>query len=128
MSLDKSGLDAKLKSQSVALFISEDHSLLQLANALDWERLYAVVEPDLKTGVQWPLGRKLKLRIHLPLFLLQSLKRFSDRQMEEELRYNAAYQVFCGVSVVEDWHCPDHTSIEKFRNRLQPETQRALLR
>ena len=127
MSLDKSGLDAKLKSQPVELFISQDHSLIQLANALDWERLYAVAEPDLKTGIQWPLGRKLKLRIHLPLFLLQSLKQFTDRQMEEELRYNAAYQVFCGVGVVEDWHCPDHTSIERFRNRMQPETQRALV-
>jgi len=127
MSLEKSGLDAKLKSERVELLIFEDHPLIKLANGLDWDQLYGVTEHDLKRGIHWILGRKLKLRIHLAVFLLQTLKQFTDRQMEEELRYNAAYQVFCGWSVVDNWHCPDHTKIERFRNRLSPETQHTLV-
>ena len=42
------------------------------------------------------------------------------------MRDNAAYQLFCGCCMVEDWHAPDHTKIEEFRSRLSPETQRQI--
>ena len=94
---------------------------------MDWEELKDVVEEDLKANIFWWLGRRLKVRIHLGMFLLQSLQGMTDRQLEEGVRSNAVYQVFCGKTVVESWHCPDHTKVEEFRNRLQPETQRQLV-
>jgi len=133
MSLDKSGLDSKLKGGSVVVDIKDHHPLISLGNILNWNNLYSIVEKDLKKRnslkekIKWWLGRKLKLRIHLAVFFLQTLKQFTDRQMEEELRYNAAYQVFCGLGVVQDWHCPDHTKIANFRNRLSSSTQHLLV-
>ncbi len=87
-----------------------------------------IILPDLKktpTG-KWWLGRKLQLRIHLGVYLLQLLFNKTDRQTEWEVKDNAAYQIFCGFSVLENWHCPDHTKIEEFRSRLSPETQRLI--
>lgn len=46
--------------------------------------------------------------------------------MERALYDNAAYQLFCGYGIVDEWHVPDHTKIEKFRSRLSPETHRKL--
>jgi hypothetical protein len=72
------------------------------------------------------MGRKLKIRVHLSIFILQRLYNLTDRKAEYGLRDNAAYQLFCGVNIVEKWSVPDHTKIEKFRNRLSPETQRSI--
>ena len=75
---------------------------------------------------QWWLGRKLKLRIHLGVYLLQQLFNKTDRQIEYDVRDNAAYQIFCGCGIVDKWHVPDHTKVEKFRSRLSAETQKRL--
>ena len=48
-------------------------------------------------------------------------------KLESRVNYDAACRVFCGSSGVVRWHCPDHTKIENFRNRLSPETQRKLI-
>ena len=127
MSLDYSGLGKKLETKAITIEVLAGHPLIQLANALDWEELKDVVEEDLKANIFWWRGRPLKVRIHLGMFLLQSLQGMTDRQVEEAVRSNAVYQVFCGKTVVESWHCPDHTKVEEFRNRLQPETQRQLV-
>lgn len=50
----------------------------------------------------------------------------TDRQTEYGIKDNAAYRAFCGFGIVEKWHAPDHTKIEKFRSRLSSETQRLL--
>ncbi len=116
---------SKTKTEScvISLTPSNDHPLIRLARVIPWTDLADIVLPDLKktpTG-KWWLGRKLQLRIHLGVYLLQLLFNKTDRQTEWEVKDNAAYQIFCGFSVVENWHCPDHTKIEEFRSRLSPE-------
>jgi hypothetical protein len=64
------------------------------------------------------------LRIHLGACLLQWLYNLTDRQVDWAIKDNAAYQLFCGRGVVNNWRPPDHTKIEGFRSRLPPETQR----
>lgn len=89
----------------------------------------ALVLPELQATTakgKWWLGRALKLRVHLGAYLLQQLFNKTDRQIEYDIKDNAAYQLFCGVGVVDKWHCPDHTKIEEFRSRLSPETQQKL--
>jgi len=96
---------------------------------LNWEELGDMILPDLKKSTsrrQWWLGRKLKLRSHLGVFLLQQLLNETDRGMEQQLRDNVIYAVFCGKTLVQNWKVPDHTKIEEFRSRLSPETQCAL--
>lgn len=120
-----SGTDRRLTNCQIIINVSEGHPLIKLANTLNWPRLTEMVLPDLKKThkLKWWIGRKLNLRIHLGVYLLQQLLNSTDRGTENQIRYNALYQVFCGKTIVKNWHCPDHTKIEEFRSRLSPETQ-----
>nr|WP_083821351.1 transposase [Legionella drancourtii] len=91
--------------------------------------LVETILPDLKKtkGGYWWLGRKLRVRIHLGVYLLQQLFNKTDRQIEYDVKDNAAYQLFCGVGIVEQWHVPDHTKIEEFRSRLLKEREEELV-
>jgi IS5 family transposase len=66
--------------------------------------------------------RPLKIRIHLGIYLLQNLFNLTDREAENTSRDNAAFRLFCGCSIIKNWHVPDHTKIENFRSRLKAET------
>jgi len=113
----------------VTIDVSPSHPLIQLAQVIAWPALADLVLPDLKRTTakgQWWRGRKLKLRVHLAALLLQWLYDLTDREVEWAIKDNAAYQLFCGCCIVEDWHAPDHTKIGEFRSRLSPETQRQL--
>jgi len=129
MSIDPTGLDSNLESSTVELQVLDNQPLIKLGNAINWRELKDIVIEDLKkttSKLKWYLGRKLILRIHLAVFILYAIKKFTDRGVEEEILGNAIYQVFCGRTIIPNWKCPDHTNIEKFRNRLSPETQRTL--
>jgi transposase len=126
MSICDSGIGVKLFTQHILIEVPKIYQLIILANKLPWEKLYSLVEEDLIQSTlrkKAHYGRKLKSRIHLGIYLLQKLKDYTDREMEEALKDNAAYQVFCGLGIVDKFHCPDHTNIERFRSRLSPETQ-----
>lgn len=128
MSICQSGIDSKTVAAKVLVDITEQHPLVQLAQVLPWRELVDLLLSDLKktkAGAWW-LGRKLKVRIHLGAYLLQQLFNKTDREIEYDVKDNAAYQIFCGRGIVEKWHAPDHTKIEKFRSRLSKETQKAL--
>jgi transposase, IS5 family len=127
MSICFSGLDTPYCGQPVTIDVSPAHPLIQLAQVIPWQAITDMVLPDLKRTTakgKWWLGRKLKLRIHLGAFLLQWLYHLTDREGEWAIKDNAAYQLFCGRGVVNNWHPPDHTKLEEFRSRLSPETQR----
>jgi transposase, IS5 family len=128
MSICQSGIDSKTKAGKVLVDISEKHPLIQLAQSLPWKDLVELILPDLKktkSGMWWS-GRKLKVRIHLGVYLIQQLFNKTDREIEYDVKDNAAYQIFCGRGIVEKWHSPDHTKIEKFRSRLSEGTQKIL--
>ena len=129
MSIYDSGIGIKLFSQTISINVPDNHPLILLSNQLPWEAMYELIEVDLKNSTlikQLHFGRKLKSRIHLGVYLLQKMYDFTDRQTERLIKDNAAYQIFCGYGVVDKWHCPDHTRIEKFRSRLSPGTQNQL--
>jgi transposase, IS5 family len=128
MGICQSGIDRIIQPGNVLIEIHEKHPLLKLGRALPWKDLVEIIMPDLKKTCagQWWVGRKLKIRIHLGAYLLQQLFNKTDRQIEYDVKDNAAYQLFCGRSIVKKWHAPDHTKIEKFRSRLSHETQKRL--
>lgn len=130
MSICISGLHNKIdKNETISIRVLSLHPLIKLSNSIDWTALHDLVLPDLKKStskLKWWLGRKLKIRIHLAVFLLQQLLDETDRGIEKAITYNALYQVFCGKTIVKNWDCPDHTKIEEFRSRLTPATQCAL--
>jgi hypothetical protein len=100
-----------------------------LAELIDWEVIADLALPDLKETTKkgcWHLGRTLYLRPHLSVMVLQLLFKLTDRRAEELVKQTPIYHVFCGYGVMEKWHCPDHTKIEDFRNRLSPETHKKI--
>ena len=68
------------------------------------------------------MGRKLKLRNHLGIYLLQLLLNETDRGIERQVQDNPVYAVFCGKLFVHGWSVPDHTK----SSSLSPENQCAL--
>ncbi|WP_284451120.1 transposase [Methylophaga thalassica] len=129
MSICDCGIRSKVFGKKMTLEVDDRHPLIKLANELPWQEMYALVCEDLRMSTlckTWHYGRKLKVRIHLGAYLLQKLYDLTDRETEGALRDNAAYQLFCGYGIVDDWHPPDHTRIERFRSRLSPKTQQEL--
>lgn len=128
MSICQSGVGCVVQAGSVLVHISEQHPLIRLSQSLPWKNMVDTILPDLKKtkNGQWWLGRKLKVRTHLGVYLLQQLFNKTDRQIEYDIKDNAAYRLFCGINIVEKWHAPDHTKIEEFRSRLSEETQKSL--
>lgn len=128
MSICQSGIGFKAQAGSVLVSVTEKHPLIRLSQSLPWQILADMVLPDLKKTKKgfWWLGRKLKLRTHLGIYLLQQLFNKTDRQIEYDVNDNAAYQLFCGIGIVDKWHVPDHTKIEEFRSRLSEEAQKSL--
>ena len=127
MSISYIGMQSKINSDEILIKVPQNHKLLSLANVIDWQKLSDLVDNDLKSTTakgKWWLGRKLKLRIHLAAYILQKIYNKTDRQIEQDIKDNAVYQLFCGKNIIKNWHCPDHTKIESFRSRLSPETQK----
>ena len=128
MSICQSGVVCKVQAGKVLVNVTEQHPLIRLSQSLPWQTLVDTILPELKKTKKgcWWLGRKLKVRTHLGVYLLQQLFNKTDRQIEYDVKDNAAYQLFCGIDIVEKWHAPDHTKIEEFRSRLSEETQQSL--
>lgn len=126
MSLNLSGFSTPLLSQVVSIQIDSRHSLMKLGNKIPWVKILQIIFSDLKQTEKqkWWVGRPMNVRVHLGAYLLQQQFNLTDRQTEQLLKDNAAYQVFCGLGLVDDFTIPDHTKIEAFRSRLSPETQR----
>lgn len=129
MSICDSGLSSKVFGKSIIIEVDENHRLIKLANKLPWQEMFALVCEDLRVSTlskTLHFGRKLNVRVHLGVYLIQKMYDLKDRATELAIKENAAYQLFCGREIVEDWYCPDHTKIERFRSRLSPKTQQEL--
>jgi len=126
MSLSLIGLDDKPRPCSISFFVGCENKFFQLAASLPWGQIAEQALPDLKKTKKgfWWLGRRLNVRIHLSVFILQALLKETDRGIEERINTTPELQLFCGYGVIPNWKCPDHTKIEEFRNRLGPDTQK----
>ncbi|AMV13941.1 transposase [Legionella pneumophila serogroup 1] len=112
----------------MTISIHHDHRLLKLARNIPWDEMLSLVLTDLQRTEKhhWWMGRPLRVRIHLGVYVLQQMFNLTDRAAEYMVSDNAAYQLFCGYGLVKKWHSPDHIKIEAFRSRLTAETQRRL--
>lgn len=102
MSICQSGIDCNIQAGKILVKITPNHPLIKLGQALPWQELVDLTLPDLKKtkAGQWWLGRKLKVRTHLAVYLLQQIFNKTDRQIEYDVKDNAAYQIFCGLGIV----------------------------
>ena len=77
MSICDSGIKNKIFAQTIGIKVEETHPLVRLAHFLPWLKLYELILPDLKSSTangKWWLGRKLKVRMHLAVFILQQIE------------------------------------------------------
>jgi transposase, IS5 family len=128
MSFCHKGLDTKLKRTSIQTTVPSSDPLIKLCNALDWSAMTELALPDLKFTAKgfWHLGRRLCLRSHLSVMVLQCLLKETDRGIESRINQTPVYQLFTGFGILHRWKCPDHTKIEEFRSRLKPETHKQI--
>lgn len=129
MSFAHDGLNAKIKNHTAAIKVDETHPMIQLANTIAWNEMAEIALEDLKNttvGGFWRVGRKLYLRIHLGIFVLQAITKKTDEAIVREISENAVYQAFCGASLIRKWQCVHATKVQAFRSRLSAQTQMKL--
>lgn len=118
MSVDISQINYPIKDKlKTEISVPAKHSLILLAESIPWSDYAELAIKDLYEGKKRS-GRKLNLRLHLGAFLLQTLSRWTDRELEENLSYYAPARVFCGL----EGKAYDHSAYVRFRNRLSEET------
>ncbi|MFT4059502.1 MAG: transposase [Legionella sp.] len=128
MSLNVDGFTQVVSGGVVNIVVDHNHCLIKLAQKLPWDEMLELVLPDLQRTDKkhWWMGRPLRVRVHLGVYVVQQMFDLTDRMAEQQVRDNAAFRLFCGYGLLKKWHVPDHTKIEAFRSRLSPETQRQL--
>jgi len=84
MSLNTKGFEQITQANEVTIKIDLRHSLIKLAKSLPWDEILQIVLPDLKRTerLAWWVGRPLRIRIHLGIYLLQQMFNLTDRQVE----------------------------------------------
>lgn len=98
---------------SAAQSVPEDHILMRMKRAVDWE---AVEEKlafyyDLGDGrPSWPPA------VMVRMLVLEQFADLSDRQVHEEVGYNLLYRSFVGIPA--DEAVPDDTTLVTFRARI----------
>lgn len=124
MSLDISGLEylipAKLK---IEVCMPKLHPMIILAKNLPWNQMADLVVHDLYENRRRS-GRKLNIRLHLGAFALQAMNKWTDRTLEDMVKYHAPTMIFCGLK--KSSQGLDHSQYTRFRNRISEETAKKL--
>ncbi len=94
MSLDVDGFTNEIEGGEVTIHVDTNHKLLKLARQLPWDEMLATLLPDLQRTEKacWWMGRPLRVRIHLGVYLLQHMFNLTDRVAEQQVRDNAAFR------------------------------------
>lgn len=96
----------------VAERVEPDNVLRKVDALVDWGRVERVLG-----GVRSKLGRAgYDVELMTRVLLLGQWHSLSDRALEHALRVRLDFMLFCGSSVLD--HCPDHTTICRFRQAL----------
>ena len=98
--------------------LEPNHRLVVLCQSIPWDDLIEQSIPILyqQRGICVDVGRRLNLRAHLGIYILQTVHGWTDRWSEEMLRFYVPARLFCGL--LELTESLDRTSIEDFRNRF----------
>jgi hypothetical protein len=100
----------------VSIFVGDEHPVLRLKHALDWEALTAVMvthwraagkNVDGGPGVPWPVA------LYVPLLVLLWLKGYHARQMEEYLSESVVARRFVDLPGTPVQQIRDHASIAR---------------
>ncbi len=100
----------------VSIFVGDDHPLLRLKQALDWEGIKAVMiahwrgagkNVDGRPGRMWPV------HLYAPLLVLMWVKTYTSRQMEDYSSESVVARRFLELGGGELHQIRDHSSISR---------------
>jgi hypothetical protein len=105
----------------VSIRVGNDHPLLQLKRALNWEAIKAVMvkhwrkggrNVDGGPGLLWPVD------LYVPLLVLRSVKTLDSRQLEHYLEENVVARLFLGIEGQLSARVRDHSNIARAQASL----------
>jgi len=117
------------KGEWVSIFVPDDHPLLCLKRALDWEAITAVMvkhwraagkNVDGGCGLGWPVP------LYVPLLVLMWVESLHSRQMEKYLSESVVARRFVELTEVQGMHIRDHASIARAEAALGVEGKAAV--
>ena len=118
-----------VQGEWVSIFVPDDHPLLCLKRALDWEAITAVMvkhwraagkNVDGGCGLRWPVA------LYVPLLVLMWIESLHSRQMEKYLSESVVARRFVELTEVEVLHIRDHASIARAEAALGVEGKAAV--
>jgi hypothetical protein len=104
------------RGQFVSIFVPDDHPLLQLKRALEWEAIKAVMVKYWRAaGKNVAGGRGLPWPVHLyaPLLVLMWVESLHSRQMEKYISQSVVARRFLDLTEHQLMHIRDHASIAR---------------
>ena len=105
----------------VSIRVANDHPLLQLKRALNWEAIQAVMvkhwrktgrNVDGGPGLPWPVD------LYVPLVVLMGVKTLDSRQMEHYVEENVVARLFLGIEGQLSPRVRDHSNIARAQASL----------
>lgn len=102
--------------------IPEDHELVKMEREIDWDGMVEIAGKKYSEKT----GRNSKsLRMMIGLEIAKRKYRFSDEDIVQQLKVDAALKIFCGF---DEWEheIPDASSLARFRARLDDEALRQM--
>ena len=105
-----------LSHSNYSIKVDSEHPMVIASKKINWDALIEEITPVIYKGINRYLGRRLDIRAHCGLFLLQSAYNWTDREAEDMLKNHLPTRIFCGLADSIKRGI-DHTRIEKFRNR-----------
>lgn len=101
-------------SSGVSIMVSSDSQYRILSDVFPWVEAAEIVNQYRSMKVDINNGRMLDLRAHIGALIAQTMNGWTDRQMEEMVRYHAGVRVLCGLEG--STTTMDRIRIEAFRN------------
>jgi len=126
--LDGSGAPA-VKGAWVSIFVGDDHPMLRLKQALDWEAITAVMVTHWRAAgknVDGGPGRPWPVHVYAPLLVLMWIKTYHARQMEDYLSESVVARRFLALKGTELKPVRDHSSIARAEAALGAEGKGAV--
>jgi len=100
----------------VSIFVPDDHPLLRLKRALDWEAITQVMVrcwSQAGKNVAGGQGRKWPVSLYVPLLVLMWIKTWHSRQMEQYVSESVVARRFLDLTEQQMMPVRDHSNIDR---------------
>jgi len=112
------------RSKSPKIPISDNHPLIQLTEALDWDQMQDLAQQIRLSKLKNAAGKPPHLRATLGAMAFMAVRPLTYRDAEDQIQYYAPARYLCGLTETE-W-TPDFTTIQDFTQLMGEEGVRLI--